>query len=286
MNSFLHDNRMTQIIEQALYEDVGLGDVTTSAIIPESTIGKAEILIKENGILAGIEIAELVFLTIDNEIEFQKNHFDGDIVAKGITAATMSGSLANILQAERTALNFLQRMSGIATLTRKFVKAVEGTNVKITDTRKTVPNLRILDKLAVNIGGGVNHRFGLDDMVLIKDNHIAAAGGIGFAIEKSLQFLSVQKMQLKIEVETKNIDEVREALQYKKNIHRIMLDNFSLAEMKIAVEKINHSVEIEASGNVSLENVRAIAETGVDFISIGAITHSVKALDISLEIVN
>ncbi|MBM4165796.1 MAG: carboxylating nicotinate-nucleotide diphosphorylase [Ignavibacteria bacterium] len=286
MNSFLYDNRITRIIEQALYEDVGLGDVTTSAIIPENTIGKAEILIKENGILAGIEIAEFVFQTMDNEIVFHKNYFDGDIVANGITVATIYGSLANIIRAERTALNFLQRMSGIATLTRKFVKAVDGTNAKITDTRKTVPNIRILDKLAVKIGGGINHRFGLDDMVLIKDNHIAAAGGIGFAIEKCLEFLSLQKMRLTIEVETKNIDEVMEALQYKENIHRIMLDNFSLPEMNIAVERIHHSVEVEASGNVSMENVRSIAETGVDCISIGALTHSVKALDISLEIVN
>ncbi len=270
MTELEFDNRFTRVIEQALYEDIGMGDVTTDAIVSEHEIGKAEILIKENGVLAGIDVAELVFKTVDNTFSFQKIISDGDIAIKGTTAATLEGSLANILRTERVALNFLQRMSGIATLTRKFVKAVEHTKAKITDTRKTVPLLRTFDKLAVHIGGGINHRFGLDDMVLIKDNHIIAAGGITNAIKRCEFFLSEHKLNLNIEVETKNIDEVKEALHHN-FIHRIMLDNFSIEEMKSAVEIINHQVEVEASGNVSLETVKQIAETGVDIISIGAL---------------
>ncbi|MBS4028511.1 MAG: carboxylating nicotinate-nucleotide diphosphorylase [Ignavibacteriales bacterium] len=278
------DSRISRVIEQALFEDIGLGDVTTDAIISEEVQGIAEILIKENGVLSGLDVAECVFKTVDDELIFKKIFSDGDIVSKRIVAATMEGSLANILKAERTALNFLQRMSGIATLTRKFVKAVEGTNAKITDTRKTVPTLRFFDKLAVRDGGGVNHRFGLDDMVLIKDNHITAAGGIAIAIERCLKSLESQNAKLKIEVETKNLEEVREALLFAIVIDRIMLDNFSIPMTEEAVTLINRNVEVEASGNVSLENVRAIANTGVDFISIGALTHSPKALDISLDV--
>ena len=189
-----------------------------------------------------------------------------------------------MLKAERTALNILQRMSGIATLTRRFVDAVRGTRARITDTRKTAPGLRILDKLAVRMGGGVNHRFGLDDMILIKNNHIDAVGGISHALEKILSYRQSGCSSLRIEVETRNLDEVREALRHK-GIYRIMLDNFSLDDMSKSVKMINCAVEVEASGNVSLENVRAIAETGVDVISVGALTHSPKAVDISLKIV-
>jgi nicotinate-nucleotide pyrophosphorylase (carboxylating) len=239
--------------------------------------------VKEDGVIAGLEIAAYVFYCVDTEWEMSFSVQEGDEVKSGTNIATIKGSLACILKTERTALNILQRMSGIASLTRKFVKAVEGTSAKITDTRKTAPGLRLLDKMAVQIGGGVNHRFGLDDMVLIKDNHIEAAGGIAHAIERCLAELQKKQLNIKVEVETRNLDEVKTALQFK-GIHRIMLDNFSLDEMKNAVQLINHAVEVEASGKVNLETVRAVAETDVDFISVGMLTHSPKALDISLEV--
>ena len=283
VEELLHDGKLSRIVEEAVLEDLGMGDVTTDAIIAQDAIGQGEITAKESGIIAGLEVAALVFNVVDPDITFTPKVEDGAIVTKSTVVATVVGPLAGILKAERTALNFLQRMSGIATLTRKFVDAVQGTRAKITDTRKTAPGLRILDKLAVQLGGGVNHRFGLDDMVLIKDNHIAAAGGITLAIERCLSHLRANGMSLKVEVETQSLDDVREVLKHK-GIHRIMLDNFSLDDTKKAVQLVNRAVELEASGNVSLENVRQIAETGVDYISIGALTHSPKALDISLEV--
>jgi len=278
-----YDSKISRLIEEAILEDLGMGDLTTDAIVPADAQGYGEIKVKETGIIAGLDIAAQAFQSVDPAVELKKACEDGLAVDAGTLAASVQGPLAGILKAERTALNILQRMSGIATLTRKFVSAVEGTRARITDTRKTPPGLRILDKLAVKLGGGVNHRFGLDEMVLIKDNHIVAAGGISQAIERSLHHLREGNRDSKVEVETKNVDEVKEALKFR-GIHRIMLDNFSVREMKQAVEAINGRVEIEASGNVSLENVRAIAETGVDFISVGALTHSPKALDISLKI--
>jgi nicotinate-nucleotide pyrophosphorylase (carboxylating) len=283
MRENLNDSRVSRLIEEAIIEDIGMGDVTTEAIVPVDLLGRGDILVKESGIIAGLEIARLVFQYIDPQVTLKPLIADGSWIEAPTVIANVNGPLASILKGERTALNFLQRMSGIATLTRKFVDAVKGTGTKITDTRKTAPTLRIIDKLAVQIGGGVNHRFGLDDMVLIKDNHIAAAGGITEALKRCQQYLSTGTYKLKVEVEAKNLDEVREALK-SSGVHRIMLDNFSGDEMKEAVQIINHAVEVEASGNVSLTNVRAIAETGVDFISIGALTHSPKALDISLEV--
>ncbi|MBI5215660.1 MAG: carboxylating nicotinate-nucleotide diphosphorylase [Ignavibacteriae bacterium] len=279
----MNDSVINRIVEEALREDLGLGDVTTDSIVPPEQQGQGTILVKEEGVIAGLEIAAYVFYCVDTnwEMSFSKN--EGDEVKSGTSIATLKGSLASMLKAERTALNILQRMSGIATLTKKFVKAVEGTSAKITDTRKTAPGLRLLDKMAVQLGGGVNHRFGLDDMVLIKDNHIEAAGGIANAIERCLLFIKEHKLNIKVEVETRNVEEVKTAMQFQ-GIHRIMLDNFSLDEMKKAVHIINHVVEVEASGKVNLETVRAVAVTGVDFISIGMLTHSPKALDISLEI--
>ncbi|MBI4547951.1 MAG: carboxylating nicotinate-nucleotide diphosphorylase [Ignavibacteriae bacterium] len=279
------DSRVTRLIEQAIQEDLGMGDVTTDAIVPPDLRGRAEIVAKESGVLAGLEYAAHVFEIIDSEVEFKPLVNDGSFVQSGTVVASLEGALASILKGERTALNILQRMSGIATLTRKFVDAVKGMKTKITDTRKTAPGLRVLDKHAVQFGGGVNHRFGLDDMVLIKDNHIAAVGEISAAIERCLHYVQQKHLALKIEVETKNLQQVEKALKHK-GLHCIMLDNFTLDEMRKAVKLINHAVEVEASGNVTLENVRAIAETGVDFISIGALTHSPKALDISLKIVS
>ena len=293
-DNLIHDGRVSRIIEEAIIEDLGMGDITTEAIIPMSAAGHADIVVKESGVIAGLGIAAMVFRIVDPGISFDSIHDDGEGVLAGTIVASVSGSLASILKAERTALNFLQRMSGIATLTRTFVQAVEGTHARVTDTRKTAPGLRILDKLAVQLGGGTNHRFGLDDMVLIKDNHIAAAGGISRAMEQCISYLHSVSANLKVEVETTTLDEVREALK-NKHIDRIMLDNFSLDHIKQAVQLVNRArrssknsvgrtIEVEVSGNVSLENVRQIAETGVDYISVGRLTHSPEALDISLEV--
>ncbi|MBI3189665.1 MAG: carboxylating nicotinate-nucleotide diphosphorylase, partial [Ignavibacteriales bacterium] len=272
----MNDSVINRIVEEALREDLGMGDITTDSIVAPEQQGEAALLVKEGGVIAGLEIAAYVFYCVDSnwEMSFLKN--EGDVVESGTVIANLKGSLASILKAERTALNILQRMSGIATLTRNFVNAVEGTSAKITDTRKTAPGLRLLDKMAVQIGGGINHRFGLDDMVLIKDNHIEAAGGIANAIERCLTELTRRELNIKVEVETRTLEEVKMALQFK-GIHRIMLDNFSLEEMWKAVQLINHAVEVEASGKVNLETVRAVAETGVDFISVGMLTHSPKA---------
>ena len=260
-----------------------MGDVTTESIVRADASGRGNFVAKEAGVIAGLEVAAMLMRIVDAELQFHSIAQEGTPVSPGTLVAAAEGPLAAILKGERVALNILQRMSGIATLTRRFVDAVKGTQAKITDTRKTAPGLRVLDKLAVRIGGGVNHRFGLDDMVLIKDNHIAAAGGVDAAIRKCLSYLSAHNHHLRVEVETKNLDEVREALNHQ-GIHRIMLDNFSIDEMREAVTVIHHRVEVEASGNVSLHNVRAIAETGVDVISVGALTHSPAALDISLKI--
>ena len=277
------DNRLSRIVEEALFEDIGMGDLTTDAVVPPDLTGQAVFLAKEAGVLAGLNVAELVFHLLDPAIRLRKEIADGATVDPGKIVARVSGPVAGMLKGERTALNFLQRMSGIATLTRKFVEAVRGTSARITDTRKTAPGLRIFDKRAVKIGGGMNHRFGLDDMVLIKDNHITAAGGIGPAVKSCRKLLTERKLNVKIEVETKTLDEVREAVA-QKGIDRIMLDNFIPEDMKKAVAIINHTVEVEASGKITLANVRAIAETGVDVISVGALTHSVRALDISMKI--
>lgn len=281
--NLLHDSRISRLVELALMEDVGMGDITSEATIGDDVLGDADVVCKAEGIIAGLELVQLVFQMCDHSITVTPAVRDGERVAAGTVLAHINGMAKGILKGERTALNFLQRMSGIATLTRRYVDAIAGTGARITDTRKTAPGLRVLDKLAVRIGGGVNHRFGLDDMVLIKDNHIVAAGGITEAVERCNRYLEQQNLRVKIEVETKNIDEVHEALRCK-NVHRIMLDNFPLEEMRRAVQLIAHRTEVEASGGITLDNVRAVAETGVDFISVGALTHSVKALDISLEL--
>jgi nicotinate-nucleotide pyrophosphorylase (carboxylating) len=280
----LHDSKIGRLIEQALNEDIGFGDVTSESIIPEEQLGRAVLQAKENGIVSGVEIVGIIFQYADSQITTTVHASDGGMVAPGHVIADIDGPVRGILLGERVALNFLQRMSGIATLTHKYVHSVAGTNAKITDTRKTAPGLRMLDKKAVRDGGGVNHRYGLDDMVLIKDNHIAAAGNIAKAVAKCQNYLRSENLKVRIEVETTSIAQVEEVLKCG-GVDRIMLDNFDVEAMARAVQLIDHSLEVEASGGVTLETVRAIADTGVDFISVGALTHSPKALDISLELV-
>ena len=268
-----------KLIQSALEEDVGTGDITTASVLGGKETGRAKAFAKTNIVVAGIDVFREAFLFLDKSIQFSGHCEDGRAVKKGGIIADISGNLGSILTAERVALNFFQRMCGIATLTRQFVDEVKGTRAKILDTRKTVPGLRCLDKYAVRIGGGTNHRFGLYDGVLIKDNHIAAAG----SISKALARVRVRiPHTLKVEVEVKNIQEVEEALAAGADV--IMLDNMTNEDMRKAVAIVNGRIPLEASGNVSLANVRKIAETGVDFISVGALTHSAPASDISLKI--
>jgi nicotinate-nucleotide pyrophosphorylase (carboxylating) len=277
----LERSQIEPIIENALREDIGSGDITTNLLFPEYSECRAIIIAKEEGIVAGLPIAEMVFKRLDEGILWNEKKREGDSVKPGDTLAEIQGRTRAILTGERVALNLLQRLSGIATLTSRFVKAVEGLPVKIMDTRKTAPGLRILDKYGVSVGGGYNHRFGLYDGVLIKDNHIRLAGGISRAVRLIREGI---KTGLKIEVETSTLEEVREALEAGADI--IMLDNMPVSIMKRAVEMIGGNALTEASGGINLENVREVAETGVDFISIGALTHSPRALDIGLYMVS
>ena len=270
---------MDYLIGQALKEDIGTGDVTTNALIPDVLVSTATMVAKANGIIAGMEVAEAVFRFLSPQITWRPLVKDGDRIEKGDLLVEMSGPFRALLSGERLALNFLQRMSGIATLTGLFVAQVADYGTKILDTRKTVPGLRLLDKYAVKAGGGENHRIGLYDMVLIKDNHIKVAGGIKKAVEQIRMQIPAD---MKIEVETTSIAEVKEALEMKVDI--IMLDNMSNETMKTCVKLINHQAKVEASGNMNLERVKEVASTGVDYISIGALTHSVTALDISMNI--
>ncbi len=282
---------VARIVADALIEDIGPGDVTSTPIIAADTPLHGTFLCKADGVIAGLDVVAEVFRQVGSAerqtgsaerqlgIIFTPLVPDGTTVAPGDVVARVSGHGPGILIAERVALNFLQRMSGIATLTRRYVEAVAGTNAKILDTRKTVPGLRLLDKLAVTLGGGVNHRAGLYDMVLIKDNHIEAAGGITAAVER----VRAGGCTLPIEVEVESLEQLDEALAL--GVDRVMLDNMSPDTMRQAVQRTAGRVELEASGGITLESVRAVAETGVDLISVGALTHSVQALDISLEIV-
>ena len=269
------------IIETALREDIGAGDITTTATVDKKAEGSAEIIVKEGLIVAGILIAEAVFKTVDAGIAFKAFVKDGESVKKGKTIARISGRLSSLLAGERVALNFLQRLSGIATLTSYFVAKVKGCRAKILDTRKTTPGLRILEKYAVRMGGGFNHRFGLCDGILIKDNHIAAVGSIMEAVLRARENIPHNML---IEVEAKNLDEVRGAILAGADV--IMLDNMKPAVMKQAVKIIGKKALIEASGGVNLQNVMVIAKTGVDFISVGALTHSARAVDMSLEVIS
>ena len=263
-------------------EDVGDGDHSSNGSIPASAQDKAQLIIKDNGIIAGVNMAERIFDRIDSQIQFKRLVKDGQKVAYGEIAFTVEGSARNILKAERLVLNCMQRMSGIATKTHELNALIADTGTKLLDTRKTTPNFRMMEKWAVLIGGGVNHRYGLFDMVMLKDNHIDYAGGVTHAIENVQKYLKEKNLNLKIEVETRTLAEVKEALQAT-GIHRIMLDNMSVDMMTEAVKLINGKVETEASGGTTEKTIRAIAETGVNYISVGALTHSIRSLDMSLK---
>jgi nicotinate-nucleotide pyrophosphorylase (carboxylating) len=271
-----------EIIDAALKEDIGNGDHTSLSTIPASAKGKARLLIKEAGIVCGIDVAFKVLIKVDPSLVITRVLKDGDRVKPGDIAFTVEGSSISILTAERLLLNFMQRLSGIATTTNFYVEKLKGTNTKLLDTRKTTPLLRELEKYAVKIGGGENHRFGLFDMILVKDNHIDFAGGIANAVNAVETYLKMKDLNLKIEVEARTIDDVKELLSYK-SVHRIMLDNFTPARMKEAVALIDGQTETEASGGITIENLRVYAETGVDYISVGALTHHIKSLDMSLK---
>jgi nicotinate-nucleotide pyrophosphorylase (carboxylating) len=264
-------------IQRALAEDIGTGDATTLSIVPPEATMRGQIIAKQEGVIAGLDVARAAYELLDSAVDFSPQVADGSRVTRGGLLALVSGRTSSLLTAERTALNFLGRMSGIATLTRQFVDAVAGTRAVILDTRKTAPGLRLVDKLAVKLGGGGNHRIGLYDMILIKDNHIDYAGGIEEAVRRVRAFDS----GLPIEVETRTLDDVRVALGL--GVERILLDNMSVEMMAEAVTLTNGRAKLEASGNVTLETVRRIAETGVDFISVGALTHSAKVFDVSFD---
>lgn len=271
-----------KLIALSFAEDVGDGDHTTLCCIPEDAVGKSQLIVKEDGILAGVEVAREVFHFFDPTLKMTVFIHDGTAVRKGDVAFIVEGSIRSLLQTERTMLNIMQRMSGIATMTHKYVSLLEGTGTKVLDTRKTTPGMRMLEKVAVKIGGGVNHRVGLFDMILLKDNHVDFAGGIENAIDRCHDYLKQNGLDLKIEIEVRNFDELERVLQHG-GVDRIMLDNFSVTDTKKAVEIINHRFETESSGGITFDTIRSYAECGVDFISVGALTHSVKGLDMSFK---
>jgi nicotinate-nucleotide pyrophosphorylase (carboxylating) len=271
---------LDRLLEAALREDLDdLGDITTQVTIP-AKVAKAVVIAKSDGVVCGLNAMRLTYARLDRNVSVHFHREDGDKVARGDKVAEIDGPAESLLTGERTALNFLQRLSGIATLTNKFVEQLAGTQTKLLDTRKTTPGWRHLEKYAVRCGGGSNHRFGLYDMFLIKENHLAAAGGIEAAVKRCREYVENLERNFLIEVETRNLQEVEEAL--KAGADRIMLDNMNLDQIKAAVELVNHRVQLEASGNVTLQNIAPIAATGVDFISTGAITHSAPAMDFSM----
>lgn len=267
-------------LQASIAEDLGSEDITTTSCVPTAVKGNAIVVAKATGVLCGVDVFSEVFRLLDPMVKLIWNKHDGNLLQPGDRCLTIRGSLRSILLAERTGLNFLQHLSGISTITSRYVEKVSHTKTRILDTRKTIPLWRDLQKHAVRTGGGYNHRQGLFDMFLIKENHIAAAGGIGNAIEKTLQYRKQIGSEFPIEIEVRNLDELTQTLDY--SFDRVMLDNMSLVEMKRAVELVRGRCEIEASGGVNLETVTGIAETGVDFISVGSLTHSVSALDLSL----
>lgn len=271
-----------EMIQLALDEDIGDGDHTSLATIPVKARGKAQLIAKQSGILAGVDIAKKVFKKVDPEIKFETLKRDGQIIRTADVIFIIEGKAQSILTAERTALNFIQRMSGIATNTYKMARKLEGLKTRILDTRKTTPLIRAIEKMAVQIGGGHNHRFGLYDMIMIKDNHVDFAGGISQAIKATNKYLGDNNKDLKIEIEVRNFQELREAMETG-GFHRIMLDNFNSDDLLMAVQIISRKFETEASGGITLENIREYAETGVDYISVGALTHQIKSLDLSLK---
>ncbi len=273
-----------EIIKQALYEDIREGDHTSLATISGQSRGKAQLVVKQNGIIAGIEIARRVFDAVDNGLKFIQKIEDGSKVNIGDIVFEVEGLSISILSAERLALNFMQRMSGIATTTSIYAEKLKGLSTRLLDTRKTTPLLRELEKRAVKLGGGENHRMGLYDMIMIKDNHVDFAGGIEKAIDACKAYLLKNNLNLRIEIEVRNMEELNRVL-IKGGIHRIMLDNFSVESMREAVQLINGRYETEASGGITLETIRSYAETGVDFVSVGALTHQIMSLDLSLKAV-
>lgn len=280
--AYVTDQLLDDFITRALAEDLGHGDHSTLASIPAEAEKSAYLLMKESGVIAGMELASLVFHKLDSNMEIIALANDGDHVQKGDVVMRIKGKVRAILSGERLLLNCMQRMSGIATKTAYLNSLIEGTGARLLDTRKTTPNMRMLEKWAVLIGGGVNHRYGLYDMVMLKDNHIDFAGGIEQAVHSTQQYLKKNKLDLKIEVETRNLEEVQQALNAG-GVDRIMLDNMSTEEMTSAVTMIAKRTETEASGGITEETIRAVAETGVDYISVGALTHTIKSLDISLK---
>ena len=271
-----------RLIDLSFAEDIGDGDHTTLCCIPEDAMGKSKLLIKEDGILAGVEIAKEVFHRFDPTMQVEVLMGDGTKVKKGDVAMIVTGKVRSLLQTERLMLNIMQRMSGIATMTSKYVERLEGTHTRVLDTRKTTPGMRMLEKQAVKIGGGCNHRIGLFDMILLKDNHVDFAGGIANAINRCHDYLKQKGLDLKIEIEVRNFDELKQAMDCG-GIDRIMLDNFSVADTKKAVEIVGGKYETESSGGITFDTLRDYAECGVDYISVGALTHSVKGLDMSFK---
>ncbi|NBR13537.1 MAG: carboxylating nicotinate-nucleotide diphosphorylase [Flavobacteriales bacterium] len=275
---------LDEIIQFALREDIGEGDHSTLACVPKNATGVAKLLVKENGILAGVEVAKRIYELYDPSLDVEYYKKDGDAIEIGEIVLQVKGSSQSILSTERLVLNFMQRMSGIASQTARIVKEIEGCSTKLLDTRKTTPGIRYLEKMAVKIGGGENHRFGLYDMVMLKDNHNDYAGGITAAIQKTKHYLAENNKDLRIEIEVRNMEELNEVLQVG-GVQRIMLDNFTPAQLSEALKLIPREYETEASGGITLETIRSYAETGVQFISVGALTHSVKSLDLSLKAV-
>ena len=276
------DELEDKLIELSFAEDIGDGDHTTLCCIPEDAMGKSHLLIKEDGILAGVEVAKKVFARFDPTMQVEVLINDGAQVKKGDIAMIVTGKTRSLLQTERLMLNIMQRMSGIATMTHKYVERIAGTSCHILDTRKTTPGMRMLEKQAVKIGGGMNHRIGLFDMIVLKDNHIDFAGGITNAIDRCHEYLKKNNLDLKIEIEVRDFDELQQVLD-KGGVDRVMLDNFTVADTKKAVDLINHRMEVESSGGITYDTIRPYAEQGVDFISVGALTHSVKGLDMSFK---
>lgn len=280
-----NEELIDELISLAFAEDVGDGDHTTLCCIPPTAMGKSQLIIKEDGVLAGIEMAKQIFHHFDPAMKIDVYIQDGTEVKNGDIAFIVEGKVQSLLQTERLVLNVMQRMSGIATTTRRYAKALEGTKTRVLDTRKTTPGMRLLEKEAVRIGGGVNHRIGLFDMILLKDNHVDFAGGIEQAITRAKNYLKEKGKDLKIEIEVRNFEELDEALRIG-GIDRIMLDNFNIENTKEAVKRINGRYETESSGGITFDTLRDYAECGVDYISVGALTHSVKSLDMSLKAVN
>lgn len=276
------DELNDRLIDLSFSEDIGDGDHTTLCCIPEDAMGKSKLLIKEEGILAGMRIAKEIFHRFDPTMEVEQFMEDGAHVKPGDVAMIVTGKVRSLLQTERLMLNVMQRMSGIATMTAKYVKRLKGTNTRVLDTRKTTPGMRMLEKEAVKIGGGVNHRIGLFDMILLKDNHVDFAGGIANALDRCAAYQKEKGLNLKVEIECRSFDEIRQVMEHG-GADRIMLDNFSVEDTKKAVELIDHRFETESSGGITYDTLRDYAECGVDYISVGALTHSVKGLDMSFK---